>query len=52
VEVEVHEAATEIVKEARRAAEIMTGVRSLLKTQEMTCELMDVNEAITIWCPS
>src|ERR1700751_1646496 len=44
---EVREAAQEMVKEARRAAEIMTRVRSLFKKEEITREVLDLNEAIT-----
>jgi signal transduction histidine kinase len=45
--VEVGEAATEMVKEARRAAEIMTRVRSLFKKDGITREVLDLNEVIT-----
>jgi PAS domain S-box-containing protein len=44
--VEVREAAIEMVKEARRAAEIMTRIRSLFKKEEITREVLDVNEVI------
>jgi PAS domain S-box-containing protein len=44
---EVREAAAEMVKEARRAAEIMTRVRSLFRKEEITREVFDVNEIIT-----
>lgn len=44
---EVREAAQEMVKEARRAADIMTRVRSLFKKEEITREVLDLNEAIT-----
>jgi PAS domain S-box-containing protein len=43
---EVREAATETVKEARRAAEIMTRVRSLFQKEETVRSLLDVNEVI------
>jgi PAS domain S-box-containing protein len=45
--VEVHEAATEMVKEARRAAEIMTRIRSLFRKEEIQREVLDVNEVIS-----
>jgi signal transduction histidine kinase len=45
--VEVREAATEMVKESRRAAEIMTRVRSLFKKEEITRTILDLNEVIT-----
>jgi PAS domain S-box-containing protein len=45
--VEVREAAREMVKEARRAAEIMTRVRSLFKKDGITREVLDLNEVIT-----
>jgi signal transduction histidine kinase len=45
--VEVREAATEMVKEARRAAEIMTRIRSLFKKEEITRAVLDLNEVIT-----
>jgi PAS domain S-box-containing protein len=44
--VEVREAARETVKEAKRAAEIVNRVRSLFKKEEMTRELLDLNEVI------
>jgi C4-dicarboxylate-specific signal transduction histidine kinase len=44
---EVREAATEMVKEARRAAEIMTRVRSLFKKEVIARAVLDVNEIIT-----
>jgi signal transduction histidine kinase len=44
--VEVREAAREMVKEARRAAEIMAGLRSLFKKEEITREVLNVNRAI------
>jgi PAS domain S-box-containing protein len=44
--VEVREAATEMVKEARRAAGIMTHIRSLFKKEEITREVLDLNEVI------
>jgi PAS domain S-box-containing protein len=44
--VEVREAARETVKEARRAAEIVNRVRSLFKKEEITRELLDLNEVI------
>jgi PAS domain S-box-containing protein len=43
---EAREAAREMVKEARRAAEIMTRVRSLFKKEEITREVLDINEVI------
>jgi PAS domain S-box-containing protein len=43
---EVREAATEMVKEARRAAEIITRVRSLFKKEEIAHAILDVNEII------
>jgi PAS domain S-box-containing protein len=49
--VEVREAARETVKEARRAAEIMNRVRSLFKKEEMTRELLDLNEVIAETAP-
>ena len=45
--VEVREAAREMVKEARRAAEIITRVRSLFKKEEIKREAVDLNEVIT-----
>jgi signal transduction histidine kinase len=45
--VEVREAATEMVKEARRAAEIVTHIRSLFKKDGITREVLDVSEVIT-----
>jgi signal transduction histidine kinase len=42
----VREAATEMVKEARRAAEIVTHVRSLFKKEEIARAVLDVNEII------
>jgi PAS domain S-box-containing protein len=44
---EVREAAADMVKEARRAAEIVTRVRSLFKKEEIARERLDVNEIIT-----
>jgi signal transduction histidine kinase len=44
--VEVREAATEMVRETRRAAEIMTRIRSLFKKEDSTRALLDVNEVI------
>ena len=44
--VEVREAARETVKEAKRAAEIVNRVRSLFKKEEITRELLDLNEVI------
>jgi PAS domain S-box-containing protein len=44
---EMSEAAKEMVKEARRAAEIMTRIRSLFKKEEMNREVIDLNEVIT-----
>jgi PAS domain S-box-containing protein len=43
---EVSEAATEMVKEARRAAEIITRVRSLFKKDEIKREVLNLNEVI------
>jgi PAS domain S-box-containing protein len=43
---EVREAATEMVKEARRAAEIITRIRSLFKKDETKREVLHVNEVI------
>jgi PAS domain S-box-containing protein len=43
---EVREAATEMVKEARRAAEIITRVRSLFKKDEIKREVLNLNEVI------
>jgi PAS domain S-box-containing protein len=45
--VEVREAATEMVKEARRGAEIITRIRSLFKKEEITRAVLDLNEVIT-----
>jgi signal transduction histidine kinase len=45
--VEVREAATEMVREARRAAEIMTRIRALFKKEEIKREVLDLNEVIT-----
>jgi hypothetical protein len=44
---EVREAATEMVKEARRASEIMTRVRSMFKKDEMKREVLNLNEVIS-----
>jgi PAS domain S-box-containing protein len=44
---EVREAATEMVKEARRAAEIITRVRSLFRKEDIAREVLSVNEIIT-----
>jgi signal transduction histidine kinase len=44
---EVREAATEMVKEARRAAEITTRIRSLFRKEAMTRSVLDLNEVIT-----
>jgi PAS domain S-box-containing protein len=44
---EVREAATETVKEARRAAEIITRVRSAFRKEEITRAVLDVNDVIT-----
>ncbi|WP_035348071.1 PAS domain S-box protein [Edaphobacter aggregans] len=44
--VEVREAVTEIVKEGRRAADIMTRVRSLFNKEVTKREALDVNEVI------
>ena len=43
---EVREAATEMVNEARRAAEIITRVRSLFKKEDTKREVLDLNEVI------
>jgi C4-dicarboxylate-specific signal transduction histidine kinase len=43
---EMREAATEMVKEARRAAEITNRVRSLFKKEEIKREILDFNEII------
>ena len=43
---EVREAATEMVKEARRAAEIVTSTRSLFKKEQTARADLDVNEVI------
>jgi signal transduction histidine kinase len=45
--VEVREAATEMVRETRRAAEIMTRIRSLFKKEDSTRAILDVNEVIS-----
>ena len=45
--VEMREAATEMVKEARRAAEIVTRTRSLFKKEGITREVLNLNEVIT-----
>jgi PAS domain S-box-containing protein len=44
---EVREAAADMVKEAKRAAEIVNRVRSLFKKEEIAREVFDVNEIIT-----
>jgi PAS domain S-box-containing protein len=44
--VEVREAAKEMVKEARRAAEIMTRTGALFKREEINREVLDLNEVI------
>ena len=44
---EVREAAVEMVREARRGAEIITRVRSLYKKEEITHSVLDLNEVIT-----
>jgi PAS domain S-box-containing protein len=44
--VEMREAATEMVKDARRAAEIVTRTRSLFKKEEIKREVIDLNEVI------
>jgi len=43
---EVREAATEVVKEAMRAAEIMTRIRSLFQKEEAKRKVTDLNEVI------
>lgn len=43
---EVHEAATEMVRESRRAAEIITRVRSLFKKEDITRIFVDINEVV------
>ena len=48
---EVREAATEMVNEARRAAEIITRVRSLFKKEEITRAVLDINEVIAETVP-
>ncbi|HEY4050236.1 MAG TPA: two-component regulator propeller domain-containing protein, partial [Acidobacteriaceae bacterium] len=45
--VEMREAAIEMVKEARRAAEIVTRTRSLFKKEEVSREVLDLNDVIT-----
>jgi PAS domain S-box-containing protein len=45
--VEVQEAAVEMVKEARRAAEIISRIRALFRKEEIKRELLDLNEVIT-----
>jgi signal transduction histidine kinase len=44
---EVREAAKDMAKEARRAAEIITRTRSLFKKEDIKYEALDVNEVIT-----
>jgi signal transduction histidine kinase len=48
---EAREAATEIVKESRRAADIMTRIRSLFKKEAVTRSVLDINEVITDTVP-
>jgi signal transduction histidine kinase len=43
---EMREAATEMVKEARRAAEIMSRIRSLFKKEAIARDALDLNQAI------
>jgi PAS domain S-box-containing protein len=43
---EVREAATEMVKEARRTADIVSRTRSLFKKEEMKREIIDLNQVI------
>jgi signal transduction histidine kinase len=45
--VEVREAAPEMVKEARRTADIVSRIRSLFKKEEMKREIINLNEVIT-----
>jgi signal transduction histidine kinase len=44
---EVREAAVEMVKEARRGAEIISRIRALFRKEEIKRELLDLNEVIT-----
>jgi PAS domain S-box-containing protein len=44
--VEVREATTEMIKEARRAAEIITRTRALFKKDEIRRDVLDLNEVI------
>jgi PAS domain S-box-containing protein len=44
--VEMREAATDMVKDARRAAEIVNRTRSLFKKEEIKREVIDLNEVI------
>jgi PAS domain S-box-containing protein len=43
---EAREATTEMIKEARRAAEIITSTRALFKKDEIRREVLDLNEVI------
>jgi signal transduction histidine kinase len=45
--VEAHEAATETVNEARRAADIITRIRSLFQKEQPRREPLDINEVIS-----
>ena len=45
--VEAHEAATETVNEARRAADIITRIRSLFQKEEPRRDALDINEVIS-----
>ena len=45
--VELHEAATETVKEARRAAEIITRIGSFFRKERARHEALDINEVIS-----
>jgi PAS domain S-box-containing protein len=44
---EVREAATEMVKEARRTADIVSRTRSLFRKEEMKREIIDLNQVIS-----
>jgi signal transduction histidine kinase len=44
---DVREAAVEMVREARRAAEIMTRIRALFEKEKITRAVLDLNEVIT-----
>jgi signal transduction histidine kinase len=49
--VELHEAATETVKEARRAAEIITRISSFFRKERARPEALDINEVISEMVP-